>query len=86
MVVALLAVALEKAVEAQEAAQEAQVREAEEEQAEVQAEEEVQAGEEWADTVWDLAVSAFARIAGIVFLTAEAFRAHRRYAQSAERG
>jgi len=84
-VVALLAVALEKAVEAQEAAQEAQVQEAEEEQAEVQAEE-VQAGEEWADTVWDLAVSAFARIAGIVFLTAEAFRAHRRYAQSAERG
>ena len=79
MVVALLAVALEKAVEAQEAAQEA------EEQAEVQAEE-VQAGEEWADTVWDLAVSAFARIAGIVFLTAEAFHAHRRYAQSAERG
>ena len=77
MVVALLAVALEKAVEAQEA---------EEEQAEVQAEEEVQARGEWADTVWDLAVSAFARIAGIVFLTAEAFRAHRRYAQSAERG
>ena len=81
---ALLAVALEKAVEV-EAAQEAQVREAEEEQAEVQVEE-VQAGEEWADTVWDLAVSAFARIAGIVFLIAEAFRAHRRYAQSAERG
>ena len=79
MVVALLAVALEKAVEAQEAAQEA------EEQAEVQAEE-VQAGEEWADTVWDPAVSAFVRIAGIVFLTAEAFHAHRRYAQSAERG
>ena len=79
--VALLAVALEKAVEAQEA----QVQEAEEEQAEVQAEE-VQAGEEWADTVWDLAVSAFVRIVGIVFLTAEAFRAHRRYAQSAERG
>ena len=76
MVVALLAVALEKAVEAQEA---------EEEQAEVQAEE-VQAGGEWADTVWDPAVSAFARIAGIVFLTAEAFHAHRRYAQSAERG
>ena len=76
----LLAVALEKAVEAQEA----QVQEAEE-QAEVQVEE-VQAGEEWADTVWDLAVSAFVRIAGIVFLTAEAFRAHRRYAQSAERG
>ncbi len=83
--VVLLAVALEKAVEAQEAAQEAQVQEAEEEQAEVQAEE-VQAGEEWADTVWDLAVSAFARIVGIVFLTAEAFHAHRRYAQSAERG
>ena len=83
--VVLLAAALEKAVEA-EAAQEAQVQEAEEEQAEVQAEEEVQAGEEWADTVWDLAVSAFARIAGIVFLTAEAFRAHRRHAQSAERG
>ena len=80
----LLAAALEKAVEAQEAAQEAQVQEAEE-QAEVQVEE-VQAGEEWADTVWDLAVSAFVRIAGIVFLTAEAFRAHRRYAQSAERG
>ena len=80
--VVLLAVALEKAVEAQEA----QVQEAEEEQAEVQAEEEVQAGEEWADTVWDLAVSVFARIAGIVFLTAEAFRAHRKYAQSAERG
>ena len=85
MVAALLAVALEKAVEAQEAVQEA-VQEAEEEQAEVQAEEEVQAGEEWADTVWDLVVSAFVRIAGIVFLTAEAFRAHRRYAQSAERG
>ena len=82
--VVLLAAALEKAVEA-EAAQEVQVQEAEEEQAEVQAEE-VQAGEEWADTVWDLAVSAFARIAGIVFLTAEAFRAHRKYAQSAERG
>ena len=80
MVLVLLAAALEKAVEAQEAAQEAQVQEAEEEQAEVQA------GEEWADTVWDLAVSAFARIAGIVFLTVEAFRAHRRYAQSAERG
>jgi len=79
-VVVLLAAALEKAVEAQEA----QVQEAEE-QAEVQVEE-VQAGEEWADTVWDLAVSAFVRIAGIVFLTAEAFRAHRRYAQSAERG
>ena len=77
--VVLLAVALEKVVEAQEA------QEAEEEQAEVQAEE-VQAGEEWADTVWDLAVSAFARIVDIVFLTAEAFRAHRRYAQSAERG
>ena len=74
----LLAAALEKAVEAQEA----QVQEAV--QAEVQAEE-VQAGGEWADTVWDLAVSAFARIAGIVFLTAEAFRAHRRYAQSAGR-
>ena len=74
----LLAAALEKAVEAQ-------VQEAEEEQAEVQAEE-VQAGEEWADTVWDPAVSAYARIAGIVFLTAEAFHAHRRYAQSAERG
>ena len=67
-------------------AQVAQVREAEEEQAEVQAEEEVQAGEEWADTVWDPAVSAFARIVGIVFLIAEAFHAHRRYAQSAERG
>ena len=80
MVVALLAVALEKAVEAQEA----QVQEAEE-QAEVQVEE-VQAGEEWADTVWDPAVSAFVRIVGIVFLTAEAFHAHRRYAQSAERG
>ena len=81
----VLLAALEKAVEAQEAVQEAQVQEAEEEQAEVQAEE-VQAGEEWADTVWDLAVSAFVRIAGIVFLTAEAFHAHRRYAQSAERG
>ena len=69
--------ALGKAVEAQEAAQEAQVQE------EVRAE--VEAEEEWAATVSDLVVSAFARIAGIVFLTAGVFRAHRRYAQSAGR-
>ena len=73
--------ALGKAVEAQ--AQEA-AQAAEQEQAEVRAE--VQAGEEWEDTVLDQAVSVFVPIAGIVFPIAEESHAHRRHALSAEQG